>query len=330
MDLDSRLSLVKENTVEVVLEEELEGLLSSKKNPVVYCGYEPSGKVHLGHLVTINKLLQMQKAGFKVKILLADWHAFLNKKGDWEFIKKMSVEWRKIFQKFGLKNAEFVLGSSFQMKSNYFEDVLTLSSHATVNRGLRSMQEVSRDLENAHVSQIVYPLMQIADVKHLKADVAQGGIEQRKIYMLGRETIESIGYKKPVLVHTPLISSLTGSGKMSSSDPFSFISVTDSEETIRQKISKAFCPAGIVEQNPVLEIARLIIFPRLGKLEINRDARFGGNALFESFSALEKEFVARSLHPMDLKKALVDSLCEIFLPAKTASKKSDAFALEKI
>lgn len=321
MDFIERFELIKRNTVEIISEEELKNLLKKKKKPVVYCGYEPSGAVHLGHFVTMNKLLAMEKAGFKVKILLADWHAFLNKKGDWDFIKKMSATWKNVFKKFGLKNAEFVLGSSFQMKSQYFEDVLALSSHTTVNRGTRSMQEVARNLDHAYVSQIIYPLMQIADVKHLKADAAQAGIEQRKIYMLGRETIGQIGYKKPVLVHTPLINSLTGAGKMSSSDPLSFISVIDSEEQIRQKISKAFCPVGVVEANPVLEIARLIVFPHFGKIELKRDKRFGGDIAFGSFAELEREFVARSVHPMDLKSAIAGYLAEMFSPAKKVIEK---------
>lgn len=320
MEFEEKLSLIEQNTVEVVQPKELEHLLEQKKKPVVYCGYEPSGPVHLGHFVTISKLLQMEKAGFKVKILLADWHAFLNKKGDWDFIKKTAKEWESAFKKLGLKNAEFVLGSSFQMKSSYFEDVLTLSSQATLNRGLRSMQEVSRDLENALVSQVIYPLMQVADIKHLKVDACQAGIEQRKIYMLARETIGSINYQKPVLVHTPLISSLTGKGKMSSSDPESFISVNDSKEKIKQKISHAFCPAGVTAANPVLEIARLIVFSRNGFLELKRDQKFGGNVKFGSFEELERAFVSRQVHPMDLKAAVGESLVQIFSKIKKLPK----------
>ena len=329
MDLEQKLALVEADTVEVILREELVSLLSSKKKPVVYCGYEPSGAVHLGHFVTINKLLAMQKAGFKVKILLADWHAFLNKKGDWDFIKKMSTTWKGVLKKLGLKDAEFVLGSSFQMKSQYFEDVLRLSSHTTVNRGTRSMQEVARNLDNAYVSQIIYPLMQIADVKRLKVDACQAGIEQRKIYMLARETIETIGYKKPVLVHTPLVGSLTGTGKMSSSDPNSFISVVDSADEIKKKMTDAFCTMGVIEANPVLEIAKLIIFPRFKSIELKRDKKFGGNMEFSSFAELEKEFAGRSVHPMDLKATISDYLAEMFSAAKKALEKS-GIGLEEV
>jgi len=305
------MALIGENTAEMVSREELEQLLKTKKQPVAYCGYEPSGPIHLGHLLTISKLLQMEKAGFKIKILLADWHAFLNQKGSWEEIRSISKDWEKTMKKLGLKKAEFVLGSSFQMKPKYFEDVLTMATHSTLSRGLRSMQEVARDTEHAKISQIIYPLMQIADVKHLGIDVAQAGLEQRKIYMLGRELLETINYKKNILVFTPLINSLQGEGKMSSSKTETMISVNDSAEQIQQKISKAFCPEGIAEKNPVLEIAKLVLFPRFGAIEVNRPEKFGGNKEFSSYTELESDFIQKKLHPMDLKKTIGEKLAEM-------------------
>src|SRR3972149_3431149 len=73
--------IIKRNVQEIVSLGEFDDLLKKKKSPVVYCGYEPSGPLHLGHFVTIIKLMDLQKSGFKVKILLADLHALLNRKG---------------------------------------------------------------------------------------------------------------------------------------------------------------------------------------------------------------------------------------------------------
>ena len=318
MDIQEKLAIISNNTVEVVTQEDLRKLLEANKKPVAYCGYEPSGEVHLGHLVTITKLTELEKAGVKVKVLLADWHAFLNRKGDWDFIRKTAKEWEGVFNQLGLKNVEYVLGSSFERKSEYIDDVLTLSSSITINRGMRSMQDVARDLENAHISQAIYPLMQIVDIKHLKVDIAQAGIEQRKIHMLGREVFDLINYKKPVYVHTPLINALQGEGKMSSSIKDSLISVRDNNEAIKKKISKAYCPEGIVEKNPVLEICQLVIFPRVESLEIKRPAKFGGNAEFNSFAQLKESFAAKQLHPMDLKNAVAEQLVEMLKKVKKA------------
>ena len=173
MDISSKIDLIKRNTVEILTEEELKKLLKEKKKPIVYCGYEPSGPLHLGHFVTITKLMDFEKAGFKVKVLLADIHTFLNRKGSEEEIKKEVENWKKTIKAIGL-NAEVVLGSSFQFNKEYQMDVMRLAQTSTINRGLRSMQEIARDIENATISQLWYPLMQVADIKYLKADVAEG------------------------------------------------------------------------------------------------------------------------------------------------------------
>ncbi|MCK4937750.1 MAG: tyrosine--tRNA ligase, partial [Methanosarcinales archaeon] len=72
-----RLSLIKRNTEEIVTQEELEALIESKEAPTAYVGYEPSGKIHMGHVLTVNKLIDLQNAGFNVTVLLADVHAYL-------------------------------------------------------------------------------------------------------------------------------------------------------------------------------------------------------------------------------------------------------------
>lgn len=321
MDIKEKLALIKRNTEEILGEEELSALLKQRKKPVAYCGYETSGEIHLGHLVTITKLLDLMKAGVHVKVLFADWHTWLNQKGDWDFIHKQIKIWEKGFRAAGLKDAEFVLGSSFQRKIDYIDDVLKISVKTTMNRALRSMQEVARDIEHAKVSQVIYPLMQITDIKHLGVDIVHSGIEQRKIHMLGVEVFPLIEYKKPVFVHTPLIPSLQGPGsKMSSSDPKSFISIRDKDDDIKQKIKGAYCEEGAAEENPVLTIARLIIFPRYGSVEVKRPEKFGGNIQFKDYSELENAFKSKKLHPQDLKNFVSEKLVEIITPIRNQFK----------
>ncbi len=316
----NKTDLIKRNTQEIVTEEKLKSILKNK-SPRVYCGYEPSGEIHLGHLLTITKLLDLEQAGFQVVVLFADYHAYLNQKGDWKFINEQVRHWKKGFKAAGLSKAEFVVGSSFQTKKEYQEDVLKLSSAATINRVLRSMQQVARDIENAKVSQAIYPLMQIVDIKHLKLDAVQSGIEQRKIHMMGSEVFSKIGYKTPLFIHTPLISSLKGPGsKMSSSEENSFISIRDSDESIIKKIKKAHCIAGEKKENPILEITKLIIFPRIKTFTIDRDEKFGGNLKFKTYEELEKDFDSKKMHPLDLKNAVAKYLIEIITPIRKAYK----------
>lgn len=312
---DGVLEVIKRNTEEILSLEAMKKLIAEKQNPRVYCGYEPNGPMHLGHFVTITKLIDLEKAGFKVVILLADVHAILNRKGGEEQIAKEVDAWRKTIKAIGI-NAEVVLGSDFQFKKEYQLDVMRLAQSSTINRGLRSMQEIARDVENATISQLWYPLMQVADIKHLKVDVALGGLEQRKVHMIGKDMAKIINYDF-IALHTPLITSLKGPGqKMSKSVAGSGIAVTDSYEEINKIVNGAYCPEKIVEDNPLLQITKLIIFPRVGKIEIKRPEKFGGNLILSEYNELEAVYSSGKLHPMDLKKVVAEELEKIIAPIR--------------
>jgi tyrosyl-tRNA synthetase len=307
--------LVLRNTVEVVTEEDLDGVLKLKK-PSVYCGYETSGPVHIGHMVTATKLLDLQNAGFHVKVLFADVHTLLNRKGSEEWIGRMVGYWTECFRGFGLKHSEYVKGSDFQFKKEYVSDVLQLALDVTMNRALRSMQEVARDIENARVSQVIYPLMQIVDIKALDVDVAYGGLEQRKIHMLAREVLPVVGYRKPVCLHTPLLCSLQGPEcKMSSSKPETIISVEEDEASIRKKINSAYCPP-TAEGNPVLDTCKLLLFPKFGALKVTRPPKYGGDAEYASYADLEADYVGKKLHAADLKSMTATNLAQALEPVR--------------
>ena len=312
LSLNEKLELVRRNTLEIINENIIIDLLKKNKKPVVYCGYETSGEIHLGHLVSMTKLLDLQKAGFKVKVLFADWHTYLNEKGDWNFINKQLKKWENVFKAFGLR-AEFVKGSKIERNLDYIDDVFKLALNNTLKRGLRSMQEIARDINNAKISQVIYPLMQIADFKYLKVDGALGGIEQRKIHMLAIESLKFLNYKSPFLIHHELIPSLkgTGQGKMSSSNKESLIPINDSEKEIKSKINKAYCPEAQIKDNPIISIVKLIIFPKYGKFKIARVEKFGGDAEFENYEDLEKAYLKKEIHPADLKNSTSEYISEI-------------------
>ena len=97
-----KLSLIARNTEEIVTKEELEALVDSKNQPKAYVGYEPSGKIHMGHVLTVNKLLDLQQAGFQITVLLADVHAYLNEKGTMDEVKKIADYNKRCFIALGL------------------------------------------------------------------------------------------------------------------------------------------------------------------------------------------------------------------------------------
>ncbi|KUG20018.1 tyrosyl-trna synthetase [hydrocarbon metagenome] len=293
--------------MEVITDEELRALLD-RPTKRVYAGYEPSGEIHLGHLVTINKLIDLRDAGFEVIVLIADLHAFLNRKGTMDEIRDLAEYNRRCFEAVGLKNVKFILGSDVQLDAGYELAILQLSQRITLNRATRSMDEVGRQMEHPTVSQMIYPIMQMVDIATLQVDAAVGGIDQRKIHMLAREHLPSIGYTPPVCIHTPILDGLDGK-KMSSSSG-NYISIADSEEEINARVRKAYCPPG-VENNPVLQIMKHHIFPRAGEAAILRAQKYGGDRTFTSYEELERAYAAGEIHPLDLKKATARHLIEI-------------------
>jgi tyrosyl-tRNA synthetase len=299
--------LATRNTVEIITDEELRSLLTREKKRV-YAGYEPSGEIHLGHLVTVNKLIDLKEAGFEVVVLLADLHAFLNRKGSMEQVRQLAEYNKRCFEGLGLRDVEYVLGSDLQLSPDYQLMVLRLSQQITLNRAKRSMDEVGRNMETPTVSQMIYPIMQMVDIASLRVDAAVGGIDQRKIHMLAREQLATVNYPAPVCIHTPILNGLDGK-KMSSSSG-NYISVADSLEDIERKCQKAFCPPEC-EENPVLQILQYHIFPRVGTVAIKRPAKFGGDHEFGSYRELEEAYRKGEIHPLDLKKAVGSSLGEI-------------------
>ncbi|MCS7121502.1 MAG: tyrosine--tRNA ligase [Archaeoglobaceae archaeon] len=314
MDLEEKIALATRNAEEVVTEDELKKLFESRKKLRAYAGYEPSGEIHLGHMITVQKLVDLKEVGFEVVVLLADIHAYLNEKGTFEEIAEITKMNRKVFMALGLEDAKFVLGSEFQLEEKYMLDVLKFARITTLNRAKRSMDEVSRRKEDPMVSQMIYPLMQSLDIAYLEIDVAVGGIDQRKIHMLARENLPKLGYKVPTCIHTPILPGLDGQ-KMSSSKG-NYISVRDSPETVEEKLKKAYCPIKVVENNPVIEITRFYIFPRFKEFVVERDAKHGGDVVYRSFDELRKEYEGGLIHPLDLKVAVARYLNKILDPAR--------------
>jgi tyrosyl-tRNA synthetase len=274
------------------------------------------------------------RAGFRFKFLAADLHAYLDdKKSPWELLKARAeyteLIVRECLKAIGIddKQVEFVLGSSFQLTKEYWMDVLKYSGELTFERCKRAASEVVRFGEHPKLGGFIYPIMQDLDVHYLGADVAYGGIDQRGIYMLGREIMPTFGMGKPISVFTPLIPSITG-GKMSKSVAEGKVDILDDADAMKKKISQAFCPAAEVKDNAVLLYAKFVLFPALDnlgqKFTIERPEKFGGNAIYRNYEQLELDFAAGKLHPQDLKNGVGSELARILAPVRKAFEKRQA------
>jgi tyrosyl-tRNA synthetase len=329
MDEEERLRLIEKDVSEVITEEELRRVLAEKKRPKAYIGFEPSGMMHVGQVINVLKVIEMMKAGVDFTIFLADWHAKINDKldGDIEKIRVCGDYMRHCFLGFGVDpdKTKFLYANDIVNRSEYWEKFIHISKASSLSRIKRSMTIMGRDEEDAETdfSKLVYPPMQVADIFELDVDIAYGGMDQRHAHMLARDAAEKLHWKKPIAIHSWLLPSLTGSGrmdsaqkKMSKSDPKTSILVTDDLAAIKEKVSKAFCPAKEAEDNPVLAISERIIFPAKGSFSLTREEKFGGNLQFASYSELRDAYSAGKIHPDDLKKSSAAELAGVLAPVR--------------
>ena len=335
MDVASKLELATHNALEIVTQEELKSLFETNQSPSAYIGYEPSGFVHVGQLITASKIVDLQKAGVDVIIFLADWHALINDKlgGKLEDIRTCGEYLREVFFSLGVKEStKFVWANDLVSRPEYWEKFVRVCKASSLMRIKRAMTIMGRTEDEAEIdaSKIMYPPMQVADIFELKVDIALAGMDQRRAHMLARDAAEKLGWKKPIALHTPLLVSLVGGGrmdpveaKMSKSSPDSAVFMHDGPEEINRKIKNAFCPPE-AEGNPVLDIMNLIVFPRLGKVTIERPAKYGGEISFGSYQEIHTAYTTGKLHPQDLKKGASDSLIEILGPVRSYFEKHPA------
>jgi len=315
---------------EIVTPEELDAAIK-KPSPTAYIGFEPSGKAHIAWLMMTDKVIDLTRCGFKVTILLADWHAYINDKlgGEMEKIRKCGKYMEDCFNAMGIDKdrTKFTYVTDYMGDPKYLELILRTGKAASLTRVKRALTIMGRKEDEAELdsSKVIYPLLQVADIFYLNVDVALGGMDQRKAHMLARDVVQKVGMgvKTPIAIHTPLNAGLQGVGrmdpteaKMSKSKPESAIFLHDTAEEVTRKLKNAFCPEKIVEGNPVMDIARNVLFNRLPVINIKRPVKFGGDVQFENYATLEKAFVDGKLHPMDLKKGVGDALNEILTPIR--------------
>lgn len=327
MNVEEKFELIKRNTAEIITEKELKDLLDKKKKPVIYWGTAPTGKPSIAYLFPALKIADFLRAGFHVKILIADLHAALDNV-PWNILEKRYDYYSKIIplliKSIGvdISELEIIKGSELELKPEYMYDVLQMSSNVSVHDATKAASDVVKMGDNPKLSGIIYPLMQAMDEEYLKVDCQLGGTDQRKIMVLARENLPKIGYNSRIEIMNPLIPGLVGK-KMSSSDVKSKIDFLDDEKTIMQKVNAADCVEGNPD-NGVMAFLKYVIMTIKGdkkeKFVVKRDKKFGGDISYNNYKEVEKDFVEKKLHPMDLKIAVAKEIIEILKPVQKERK----------
>ena len=340
--MESKLSLITRNTAEVVTPEELKEALESGRKLKGYLGFEPSGLFHIGWLIWAQKVKDLLQAGVDLSLLVATWHAWINDKlgGNMEMIKLAGDYAITVLDSFGISRSKVhVIDAEDMVKDkDYWSLVIRVAKNTSLARMKRALTIMGRKADEAELdsSKLIYPAMQVSDIFYMDLDIALGGTDQRKAHMLARDVAEKLGKKKVIAIHTPLLVGLQGGQrmnpgvdeddaladiKMSKSKPETAIFINDEPEEVEGKLMTAYCPKGVVENNPVLQINKYILFQVDDRgLKVERDAKFGGDVQFNTYEELEKAYAEGKLHPKDLKVATARKLNQIIDPLRKSIK----------
>ena len=366
MTTEDKLALITRNLDEVLTIEDLTKLLESNTPLKHYIGFEISGKLHIGSFFQLMKVRDLQQAGAEVTLFLADYHSAVNDKlgGDLEVIKRMAEDYfkpamKKLFEILGgdVEKLQFKLCSDeYEKHPEYWMTFIEMGKATTLARSKRSITILGREEaeDSIETAKIMYPIMQAADIFMLQTNIAQAGMDQRKVHVVARDGAMQVKTSplknakgeqiKPVAIHTPILLGLdfvptgpsvlesTQTGelsvehddidviamktKMSKSKADSGVLIHDEPEEIRRKLNNAYAPEGVVENNPVLNWTKYLVFNEPTTLVIERPEKWGGNLEYSTYDDLEKAYAAKELHPQDLKLGVASWLIEKLAPVR--------------
>ncbi|XP_022693112.1 tyrosine--tRNA ligase, cytoplasmic-like [Varroa jacobsoni] len=323
MSVDEKYDLITRNLQEVLGEQRIKDILK-QRDLRIYWGTATTGKPHVAYFVPMSKIADFLNAGCEVTILFADLHAYLdNMKAPWDLLEHRVKYYEAVIKAMltsigvPLEKLKFVRGSTYQLKPDFTLDVYRLVSMVTEHDAKKAGAEVVKQVDHPLLSAMLYPLLQCLDEEYLKVDAQFGGVDQRKIFTFSEKYLPSLGYAKRSHLMNSMVPGLAG-GKMSSSEEDSKIDLLDSATSVKKKLKKAFCEPGSLDENGVLAFVKHVLFPiHCGKImTIRRTPENGGDVCYESYEALENDFIALKLHPGDLKTLVEEQINRLLDPIR--------------
>jgi tyrosyl-tRNA synthetase len=199
----------------------LKAFLEGDKKIRLYNGIDPTGKLHIGHLVILKKLRQFQDLGHEVIILLGDFTATIGDPTD------KTAARRKLSKKEVLQNAKSYkeqIGNILDLKKTKFlhnadwteklkaSEILDLFSNFTVARLLERDMFQKRIQEGKEVllHEFTYPVFQAYDSVAMDVDLEVGGNDQTFNMLVGRDLLKKLKNKEKCVLSLKLLTDSTG------------------------------------------------------------------------------------------------------------------------
>ncbi|HIK02676.1 TPA: tryptophan--tRNA ligase [archaeon] len=229
--------------------ERIENAIKNKKPFVMMTGLMPSGKFHFGHKMVADQIVFYQSLGAKIYLAVADIEAYNTRLADMEELRRVAIEEYLVnYIALGLKpkSCDFYFQSersSDAKKSNaYYRLAEMAARHATAN-------EVKAIYGDITPGKLTSALLQVSDILHPQLEEFEGqtpvivpvGIDQDPHLRLARDIAARMkshfDFILPSSTYNRFLTGLKG-GKMSSSDPLSYVALTETPEEAKQKIMK--------------------------------------------------------------------------------------------
>lgn len=290
---------------------DIQKILEAVKNKhkfVMMTGLMPTGKFHIGHMLLAQQMIFYQKLGAKIYIAVADIEAYNTRSQGLEESRKIAIEqYITNYIALGLKpeNCEIYFQSSRSnnaKKSNaYYRLQNLLARHATFNE----FKAVYGDITPG---KMMSALLQAADMLHPQLKEFEGicpvivpvGVDQDPHIRLARDISQRIKDLRLMQLSSTyhFFAPGLGGGKMSASEPNSYIALTDTAQEVRKKINKYAFSGGqaTIEEhrkkggNPDVDISfqylRMFFEPDDKKLEKIRQDYVSGKLLTGELKAM--------------------------------------------
>jgi tryptophanyl-tRNA synthetase len=222
--------------------------IQNKKTFCVMTGLMPTGKFHIGHALVLRQVLFYQKLGAKVYIAVADVESYNARNQSLEDSKKIAIEEylaNYVAMGLDLNKTEIYFQSDRSkdaVKSNAYYRLQNLfARHSTFN-------EVKGVYGEITPGKLISALLQASDMYHPQLKEFYGkpvptiipvGIDQDPHIRLARDIAKRFN-KNFIPIASSYHFFLPGlkGGKMSASDPNSFIAFTDTPNQVKNKINK--------------------------------------------------------------------------------------------
>ena len=208
----------------------------------LYTGRGPSERVHLGH-ITVWKFTKWLQEKFDVELWfqLTDDEKFLFKEElSIEDTNNMAYENALDLIALGFNPKKTFIFSDIDYSKTMYKQALRVAKKLT----LSTVKATFGFKEDNNVGEIFFTTMQsvpcflpsVLIEKNIPCLIPLA-IDQDAHFRISRDIMPKLGYYKPSLIHQRFLPSLSGTGKMSSSEGIT-IYTTDTPEEVKMKINK--------------------------------------------------------------------------------------------